>query len=505
MTPAAWLVAGRALLDRPWRSAVLLLGYGTGVAIMIALLSVGDALLLEARDHNLVAGGDIVVLPEGIDPAVVKVNGVTGLFLTLSNARFLVRDIIGGPRFAADVIAAAPQISSRLLYVRAHDRVVTASASAGIPSLDREARAARAVSGGSDSPSDRVWLNPSAASLADRLDRFHTPPPAPGPQAGPARPQAPWVEWDYFNVYDPKTHGYAYLTLITGADTLGGVLARLKMPGVSVHDILIPSVLGPGDISTTGAAQRVGPARISVDGAGYHVIVNDPRLRADLRIRPDRGFVLPATELRQGGTVTGYVVPMVRGLADGTIRAAGRTLTLSRAPAYHDHNWGTWRGITWEWGQAASTSGAFVYANVHLPAAEFPDGGGPRATLFLWRSAAVAASPGLDEGGLVAALPIADVTYEGWHPGPLVSGRRVPAPSTVTIHAASGADTATVRITVWDALGSAPPAGGSAARGTVRRIPIFLQLRGDAVVRGTIGGAPLGWQGPAASETFVGP
>src|SRR5579864_3524500 len=148
MTPAAWLVARRALLDRPWRSALLLLGYGTGVAIMIGLLSVGDALLLQAQDRNLVAGGDLVVLPEGIDPAVIKVNGVTGLFLTIPNARFIVRDVIGGPRFRSGVIGAAPQLSARLLYVRAHGRIVAASGSAGIPSLDREAHAVRAVAGG---------------------------------------------------------------------------------------------------------------------------------------------------------------------------------------------------------------------------------------------------------------------------------------------------------------------------------------------------------------------
>ncbi|MHB8730726.1 MAG: hypothetical protein ACYDAB_02925 [bacterium] len=380
MTPAAWLVARRALLDRPWRSTLLLFGYGAGVAIMIALLSVGDALLLEAKDRNLVAGGDVVVLPEGIDPAVIKVNGVTGMFLTLPNAGFLVRDVLGSPRFRRDVIAAAPQISSRLLYVRTRGRVETASASAGIPSLDAQAHAARAVAGGSDSAADKAWLNPSLVTLAGQLDHFHQAPAAPGPVrtlrgGAPLRPRdstarAAWVEWDYFDVVDPATGGYAYLTLMTGADPLGAVLARVKLPGTPVEDVFLPSLLLPGDISTTTAEQRVGPARLTVDAGGYHLAVDDPRLRVQLTIRPDRGFVLPATELRLGNVVSGYVVPVARGRADGTVEAGGRTLTLRNAPAYHDHNWGTWGAVSWDWGQASSEAGALVYANVRLPNGE---------------------------------------------------------------------------------------------------------------------------------------
>jgi hypothetical protein len=510
---AAWLVARRTLLDRPWRSALLLLGYGAGVAIMIALLSVGDALLLEARDRNLVAGGDVVVLPEGIDPAVIKVNGVTGMFLTLPNAGFLVRDVLDGPRFAHEVSAAAPQISSRLLYVRAHGRVVTAGTSGGIPSLDVAAHAARAVTGGADSPADRRWLNPPLSALAGGLDRFHAPPPAPnGSPAAAALLRRTWVEWDYFNLVDPATHGYAYVTLIAGGNGLGGVLARVKLPHEPVRDVLIAAAPGPGDISTTAAAQHIGPARIAVDGDAYHLTVDDPHLQLNLRIRPQAGFALPATEWREGSAVTGYVVPVVRGRAGGTIRTGGLAWTLSDAPAYHDHNWGTWTGVTWDWGEASGGDGALVYASVHLPATDAAAGSGPGATLFLWARSPHSPAPGRgDAGGFLAALPVTGVSYRGWHPGPTLAGHTVRAPAAVVVRAASGSDTATVRITVWDALGSVPPGtetGGTAAtaaRGARTSKPVFLQLRGDAVVRGTIGGVPIAWSGPAAAETFVRP
>ncbi len=513
MTSAAWLVARRALLDRPWRSALLLLGYGTGVAIMIALLSVGDALLLQARDRNLVAGGDVVVLPEGIDPAVIKINGVTGLFLTIPNARFLVRDVIGGPRFNSGVIAAAPQLSSRLLYVRAHGRVVPASASAGIPSLDREAHAARAVTGDTDSAADRAWIDPPATSLADRLDRFHAvPPPATGTGGPASRPPEPaaWAEWDYFNIIDPRSGTYAYLTLLVGSEGQGAVIGRVRRPGMPVEDVVIPSRIEKGDISTSSAHQHVGPARVEVDAGGYRVTVNDPRLRVDVRVRPDRGFTLPATERRQAGTISGYVVPMVRGRADGVIRTARETLTLSDAPAYHDHNWGTWRNVTWEWGEASSAAGALLYGDVHLPGPEAPPGGGHVATLFLWAAHTGVPQSG-DRGGLIAALPITQIAYAGWRPGPVVAGRPVPAPAEVTIHADNGPDTVLVRIRVRDALGSQPlgaaggPSDSRRAGASSATTQVFLQMRGDADLRGTIGGRPVAWQGPAASETFVRP
>ena len=71
------LLALRNFLLRPWRSALLLLGYSLGVAVMIVLLSVGEALLTQARNEKLVGGGDVTVLPEGIDVEVMK-TGATG-------------------------------------------------------------------------------------------------------------------------------------------------------------------------------------------------------------------------------------------------------------------------------------------------------------------------------------------------------------------------------------------------------------------------------------------
>ena len=43
-------LALRHLTLRPGRTLLLLAGYGVGVAVMIVLLSIGEALLAQARD-----------------------------------------------------------------------------------------------------------------------------------------------------------------------------------------------------------------------------------------------------------------------------------------------------------------------------------------------------------------------------------------------------------------------------------------------------------------------
>ncbi len=485
---------------------------------MIALLSVGEALLAQARDRDLVAGGDLVLLPEGVDPAVLKVNGVTGLFLTIPHAGFVVRDILEGPRVGPEVAAAAPEIRDRVVYLRVGGKIVPANASAGIPSLDHAARVTQAVPGDRDSGADRAWVDPPADALFDQIDHFHAP---------PAAGRTAWAEWDYFNFLDPATGAYGYVTVLAGGEGRGAILLRLVVP--SCHsasrrcadtgatrrgtrsamqrahlsappdDLTIRAALHPGDLSLVAAAQRIGPARIRVQSGRYHITVDDPQAHLDLWLTPARGFYLPPGETSEAGVISGYVVPAVRGWIDGEIRTGRSVLHLARAPAYHDHNWGTWRSVTWEWGEASGGGGALLYGALHVGGEGITGAGGRPPALFVWAPAA----PG--RGGLVGVFPIHSLTYDAWHPGPVVAGRRVAAPGEVRISAGEGGDALTVRIRVQDALGSLPAVSGASGE---RRSPaggtqVFLQLRGRAEIRGVVDGHPFAWEGPAASETFV--
>src|SRR5256885_7360779 len=112
-------LALRNLTYRPWRSVMMFFGFGVGVAVMIVLLSVGQALLAQARQEKLVGGGTITVLPEGLDVEVMKTGGIGGLFFSIDHASFLYRQVLASPRYTHEVAAVAPQIEGRLIYLRA--------------------------------------------------------------------------------------------------------------------------------------------------------------------------------------------------------------------------------------------------------------------------------------------------------------------------------------------------------------------------------------------------
>src|SRR5919202_3262746 len=103
------LLALRNLTHRPWRAALLLFGYGIGVGVMIVLLSIGEALITQARDEKLVGGGDVTVLPEGLDVEVMKTGGLGGLFFSIDNARFVYLQLLASPRPAGEARGVAPQ------------------------------------------------------------------------------------------------------------------------------------------------------------------------------------------------------------------------------------------------------------------------------------------------------------------------------------------------------------------------------------------------------------
>src|SRR5690606_8926131 len=154
------------------------------------------AMLTQARDEKLVGGGDVTVLPEGLDVELMKTGGVGGLFFSIGNARFVNQQLLSAPRLAGQVRAVAPQIEGKLLYLRTADgREVPVRATGEIPSASRDVGAGPIVAAGSwdDDAADRRWLAPTPAELRHALDHFHLPPPS-------AQNRDSWAEWHYFNV-----------------------------------------------------------------------------------------------------------------------------------------------------------------------------------------------------------------------------------------------------------------------------------------------------------------
>src|SRR6185503_20275321 len=70
----------------------------------------------------------------------------------------------------------------------------------------------------------------------------------------------------------------------------------------------------------------------------------------------------------RGGWLSGYVVPVLSGTLDGTLATGGARLSLAGARGYHDHNWGFWQGVTWQWGQVSHDGLSFLFGRIVPPA-----------------------------------------------------------------------------------------------------------------------------------------
>src|SRR5215218_2794007 len=123
------------LRHRPGRAAFLLAGYSLGVSVMVVLLAVGEAMLEQARDQALVGGGDVIVVPAGISPDMLRAGGATSLFLGIDHARFVQRTVLESPRGREElgVSAASPVLDDKLVELTARSGSFPAIAAGEIP------------------------------------------------------------------------------------------------------------------------------------------------------------------------------------------------------------------------------------------------------------------------------------------------------------------------------------------------------------------------------------
>ena len=493
------ILARRNLTLRPWRSALLLGGFGLGVGVMIVLLAIGEAMLTQARDERLVGGGDITVLPEGIDVEVMKTGGVGGLFFSISNARFLDLQLLSNPRNAPGVRAVAPQIVDKLVYLRTRDgREQAVRATGELPSRSAVVGAVPALATGrwEDDDLDRRWRAPTSAELRADIDHFHLPP-------RNAENRESWGEWHYFNVLSADRKRWGFLSFIVGGAVPDGrwggqVLLTLHAEGKPARRF---SAVFPNDsvsFSTWNADLRIGSGRVSVDSAGRYVV--HARARAergegeavvDLVVTPAPGAYFPGASLGGEGFVSGYVVPGLRASATGTI-CVGRTCErFEGVQAYHDHNWGVWRGVTWEWGAARAGSYTFLYGRVQPP-----DSVSSETPLFVYL---------VDSLGFRALFRPRRIDYTDGRTI-RVGGRDVRVPSRAVFADARGEDTLRVELTIEDAVGTDTREPnverGETLAGRALALPYFIQMKGTARISGRVGGAPLEGQGSGFFETY---
>lgn len=493
-------LAFRSLFDRPGRSLFLLLGFAIGVGVMIVLLAVGEAMLTQARDERLVGGGEVTVLPEGLDVEVMKTGGLGGLFFSIPNARFVHLQLLASPRLAGDVDDVAPQIDGKLLYLEAPDgRTHAVRASAEIPSASAAVGAGPTVLAGrwADDADDRRWLAPSPADLRHIIDRFHV---TPDDVTDPAA----WAEWHYFNVLSADRRRWAFVTLAVGGDVPDGewggqILVTTHGEDRADRRFALDVPAGRVRLSTDSADLALGDARVTVlpDGR-YRVVAEAPAAdggggsaSVDLVVSPAPGAYFPGVDLGDDALVSGYAVPALRASATGTVCAAGTCERLEDAQAYHDHNWGVWRRVDWEWGASRAGEFTFLYGRVQPT-----DGRAELAPLLLYV---------VDSLGFLTLFRPREIAYEDGRTV-TVGGRTIAVPARAVLADARGGDTLRIELEIEHATATDTRQGFLAAGDTAsaRRIPrpYFVQMKGIARLTGRVGGRTIAGEGTGFFETY---
>ncbi len=477
-------LAFRHLLVKKVRSLFLLFGFSIGVGVMIVLLSVGEAMLDQSRDVSLVGGGEVTVLPQGIDVEAMRTGGLGGMFFTIERARFLTRLVLGGPRTRSQVRAVAPTIEGKLLYlcpaggpcrptaVRAGGEIPSRAASLGAGLDVRQGR-------WDDSPADSAYVAPTRQQLYDELDRFHLPP----------RADSTWGEWHYFNLVSGPGEWW-YVTFLVGgevsaakSDRWGGRMLVTHRRPDGRHDRYTAAVPSTGvtfdtaraDLTIGGSTVRQvdGQYRLAVEARGASGAVT-----LDLVVRPDSNRYFPPVELRDDAFLSGYVVPALSASASGRICIGGRCSEVSDIPAYHDHNWGVWRDVTWEWGAARGVELSLLYGGVYGPERS------NTSPFFLTL---------VDSLGVRRVMRFGHIDYQGSRAADGVRGAR--APERFTLTGTWGADTVTLSVNVEHALATEMSAA------SFRRL--FLQMRGRFTLDGRVDGERLRDAGEGFFETYV--
>ena len=452
-------LALRSLTAHPVRSAVLAAGFGVGVAVMAILLGVAEIVLTQARSPELVGGGDVVIHLEPSVPARLVMSGV----LQSDQLRNRIR-------------AAGPSHSAAVYLIR-DDGPLRVDAHGGIPSIEKAMGDPEVASSAQwqDTQEDAAWTQTSPEDVLRQIDRFHDIPNAPMWEDS-------WAEWLYFN--GRARDARFYLTFMVGPRQRdGGRQAGVRLQldrGGRVENFSASAQLTEAD-TRRAPELTIGANHVRLEGVRY---VIDLDLRGEggrsahgrLIVEASPGRLVPPIEIGGAhGWRTGYVVPVMSGNLDGMVDVANERVSFAGGAGYHDHNWGFWRGVSWQWGQAQQGDLSLIYGRVFPP----PDAADQNRI------------PGF-VGALGPDGPLGyatDVTIEETNDA---NGQ----PRTITV---------TGRSRLLDVRMQFDVASMVVTRMTQGTLPSglsFLQMRGQYTVTGHAGEREIDFTAPGSAETF---
>lgn len=346
-------IAWRSLATRPVRAAVLAAGFGFGIAVMAELLGVGHVMLEQAHAPALRGGGHLVV---------------SGPFGAVQSARFVMSSVLGVRDLSDRIAVVSPSKHEQLFLMSARGPVAVAGRG-GVPSLEK-AIGDPEVSGIAawvDAPADAVWLQPSAGDVLRAMDRFHPIPDVPDRASS-------WAEWLYFNGRTADGRVRLYLTFLVGprAATAGkrvaGVRLQLERDGRS-RNYSARAEIDEASLLADAPDLEIAGNRVRLVDTSYRMTLALDGLTGEIALDAAPGRSMPPATLRgANGWLSGYTVPALAGSMRGRLVVGGESLSFDDASGYHDHNWGFWEGVSWQWGQVAHGDMSIVFGRLFPPA-----------------------------------------------------------------------------------------------------------------------------------------
>ncbi len=471
---------GKGLRLRPQRTLFLLLGFAVGVMVMTVLLSVGTAVLEQALDEDLTGGGDIVLLPFGIDVSVLKTGGVTSMHFDIPNARFLTREIVTTRRLRG-VENVSPELT-RVYATLSHgadEQLVRIDGA--VPSRYRALWPAMTASF-ADGPGERDYIDPDAVAMLREMDAFHEP---------EVDSTQTWAEWHYFNYHDDSGRSiYVSVSAIaTDGDRAPSGYSRaivlFEMVDQAGHRTKLVDILPGREIAASMNSPDLiaGLNTVRLDGGVYdvHLALVDSLARpvtVALELTPTPHQMVPPITPMGSEIPFGYVVPVVSGRMTGRVSIGGVTYPLDGV-GYHDHNWGHFRDAVWDWGIVHAGEISVLY--------------GRFATSM----------------DVLATQPVLFAVFDAKGPRPFVLTPNYDVkwsanqPASISLRATSGDDSLSITIDV-DRRFVSETGGGEQPlfRADAAKRSFFFQLEGRARLSGRVDGKRVDARGHAYAETF---
>jgi hypothetical protein len=481
---AAFITKG--LRFRPYRTLFLLLGFAVGVMVMTVLLSVGSAVLDQAMDEDLTGGGDVVLLPAGIDVRVLKTGGVTAMNFDIPNARYLTREFLTPGRIHG-LRTVSPELTRYYATLEYRGREQLARVDGVVPS--RFASIWPAFAGSlQDGAGEEDFLDPDFIETLSKIDVFHT---------QVVDSVQTWSEWHYFNYHDEagrslyvSINAVAFEEDIAATGYSRGMVLFQYVDADGGRTRMVEVIPGREIAASTESPDLlVGLNAVRWEGGSYRVNValsdsTGRPITLDLELRATAHQYVPPVTPMGSDRPFGYVVPVVRGTMTGRLRMGRETVELDGV-GYHDHNWGHFRDAVWDWGVVHLGDHTVLYGRFASTAKELAG----QPVLFA-----------LFDGDGPRPFALTHSYQVEWQPA---EGDAPAMPRAITMHARVGQDRVELTIDVTRRVESET---GGGRKGLFQADPnarsFFLQMEGRARLTGSLDRKKIDLSGHAFAETF---